>query len=73
MSRYDEVVTPYTSGVLVEPGTTDVVLQDVCASDVPGHLSQAIDPNVTAQILAALDPAHAPAPTCTPFPLPLPL
>lgn len=71
VSRYDEVVTPYTSGVLGEPGTTDIVLQDACASDVPGHLSQAIDPNVTAQILKALDPAHAPTPTCTPFPLPL--
>ena len=71
VSRYDEVVTPYTSGVLGEPGATDIVLQDACPSDVPGHLSQAIDPNVTAQILKALDPAHAPAPTCTPFPLPL--
>ncbi|SDZ24678.1 Lipase (class 2) [Amycolatopsis xylanica] len=71
VSRYDEVVTPYTSGVLGEPGTTDIVLQDVCANDFAGHLSQAIDPNVTALILKALDPANAPAPRCTPFYLPL--
>ena len=38
----------YTSGILNEPGATDIVLQDFCASDASGHLSQAIDPNVTA-------------------------
>jgi triacylglycerol lipase len=69
VSRYDEVVTPYTSGVLNEPGTTDIVLQDFCASDASGHLSQAIDPNVTGLILHALDASYAPK--CTPFTLPL--
>jgi pimeloyl-ACP methyl ester carboxylesterase len=69
VSRYDEVVTPYTSGILGEPGTTDIVLQDFCPSDASGHLSQAIDPNVTGLILHALDPSYAP--TCTPFTLPV--
>ncbi|MEV7099270.1 lipase [Amycolatopsis sp. NPDC051045] len=69
VSRHDEVVTPYTSGILGEPGTTDIVLQDFCAADAAGHLSQAIDPNVTGLILHALDPAYPPA--CTPFTLPL--
>ncbi|ANN20656.1 lipase [Amycolatopsis orientalis] len=71
VSRHDRVVTPYTSGVLGEPGTTDIVLQDRCATDVSGHLSQAIDPNVTSLILKALDPVNAPAPTCVPFFAPL--
>ncbi|SEB32356.1 Lipase (class 2) [Amycolatopsis tolypomycina] len=69
VSRYDEVVTPYTSGILGEPGTTDIVLQDFCSADASGHLSQAIDPNVTGLILHALDASYAP--TCTPFTLPL--
>jgi triacylglycerol lipase len=69
VSKYDEVVTPYTSGILGEPGTTDVVLQDFCAGDASGHLSQAVDPNVTGLILHALDASYAPA--CTPFTLPL--
>ncbi|UOX86061.1 lipase family protein [Amycolatopsis sp. FBCC-B4732] len=69
VSKYDEVVTPYTSGILNEPGAKDVVLQDFCASDASGHLSQAIDPNVTGLILHALDASYLPK--CTPFTLPL--
>jgi pimeloyl-ACP methyl ester carboxylesterase len=69
VSRYDEVVTPYTSGILNEPGAKDVVLQDFCRSDAAGHLSQAIDPNVTGLILHALDSRYTPR--CTPFVLPL--
>jgi triacylglycerol lipase len=69
VSRYDEVVTPYTSGILGEPGATDVVLQDFCRSDISGHLGQAVDPNVTGLILHALDTTYTPR--CTPFTLPL--
>jgi len=69
VSRYDEVVTPYTSGILNEPGATDIVLQDFCSADASGHLSQAIDPNVTGLILHALDASYTPK--CTPFTLPL--
>ena len=69
VSKYDEVVTPYTSGILNEPGATDIVLQDFCSSDASGHLSQAIDPNVTGLILHALDSSYTPK--CTPFTLPL--
>jgi triacylglycerol lipase len=69
VSKYDEVVTPYTSGILNEPGATDIVLQDFCSSDASGHLSQATDPNVTGLILHALDSSYTPK--CTPFTLPL--
>jgi hypothetical protein len=50
-------------------GGLDALLQDFCPPDASGHLSQAIDPNVTGLILHALDPAYPPA--CTPFTLPL--
>ncbi|MFE6615349.1 hypothetical protein [Amycolatopsis sp. NPDC057786] len=57
--------------MLDEPGVTDIVLQDICGYDGSGHLSQAIDPNVTSLILKALDPENALAPKCVPFFAPL--
>ena len=67
VSRYDNVVTPYTSGVLTGPNVTNIVIQDRCAFDFTGHLGQAIDPNVAAFVLNALDPAHARPVHCVPF------
>ena len=57
MSRYDELVTPYTSGYL--PGATNIVLQDVCPADPAEHVAVAFDPNVARLVLNALDPEHA--------------
>ncbi|WP_020496707.1 lipase family alpha/beta hydrolase [Sciscionella marina] len=68
VSKIDEVVTPYTSGLIDAPNSTNVVLQDRCPSDAAGHLGQAIDPNVLDEIERSLDPAHAGPPKCTPFP-----
>lgn len=67
VSRYDEVVIPYTSGILDAPNVTNIVLQDVCRLDSAGHLGLAIDPNVTALVLRALDPEHAPPVRCKAF------
>lgn len=54
MTRYDELVVPYTSGEL--EGADNVVVQDVCPTDAAEHVGVAFDP-VTAQIvLNALDP-----------------
>lgn len=56
MTRYDEVVWPYTSGYL--EGEKNFVLQDVCPLNLSGHAAMAFDP-VAAQIaFNALDPAH---------------
>ena len=39
VTRYDEVVVPYTSGFLAEgPRTTNVTIQDTCPSDLADHL-----------------------------------
>jgi len=65
VSKYDTVVTPYTSGVFTAPNATNVVLQDHCAQDFTGHLGQAIDPNVASFVLNALDPTSAVH--CQPF------
>ncbi|GAA4850991.1 lipase family alpha/beta hydrolase [Saccharopolyspora rosea] len=56
MSRYDELVTPYTSGYL--PGATNIVLQDVCPADPAEHVAVAFDPHVARLVLNALDPDH---------------
>jgi triacylglycerol esterase/lipase EstA (alpha/beta hydrolase family) len=69
VSRIDEFVLPYTSGILNEPGVTNIVIQEQCGliPDTSGHLAQAIDPNVTAWILWALKGKQGPIPRCIPF------
>ena len=58
MTRYDELVTPYTSGRLFEPNATNIVVQHQCAQDFAEHNAVAFDPTVGQDILNALDPAH---------------
>ncbi|MFE1317472.1 esterase/lipase family protein [Kitasatospora phosalacinea] len=58
MTRYDKIVTPYTSGVLSGPNVTNIVLQDRCPLDSAGHLGLAVDPNVADLVLNRLDPAN---------------
>ncbi|MDI2130114.1 esterase/lipase family protein [Yinghuangia seranimata] len=67
VSRYDTVVTPYTSGVIPGANVRNIVLQDVCRLDFSGHLGLAVDPNVAALVLNGLDPAHARPVVCLPF------
>ena len=57
-SRYDEVVTPYTSAFLSGPGVTGITLQNQCVLDQSDHLEIAADPVALADVLNALDPAH---------------
>ncbi|GAB3543947.1 triacylglycerol esterase/lipase EstA (alpha/beta hydrolase family) [Actinopolyspora lacussalsi] len=64
-TRYDEVVTPYTSSFLEDgPNVTNLTLQDFCAIDLTEHIG--ISYNGTAQQLVfnALDPADAQRPGC---------
>jgi triacylglycerol esterase/lipase EstA (alpha/beta hydrolase family) len=71
-SKLDEFVLPYTSGLLDEPGVTNIVIQKQCGFilDLAGHLAQAIDPNVTAWILWALGGKQGRIPGCIPFLIP---
>lgn len=57
-SRYDEVVTPYTSAFLSGPDVTNITLQNQCPLDLTDHLEIAADPVALADVLNALDPAH---------------
>lgn len=71
VSRLDAIVVPYHSGILVEPGVTNITLQDHCPLDLTGHLAMAIDPNVTALILWALNGGWQSKPICLPFVAPI--
>jgi triacylglycerol esterase/lipase EstA (alpha/beta hydrolase family) len=63
-TKYDEVVTPYTSAFLSGPGVTNITLQSQCALDFDGHVGLAFDHIALRDVLNALDPAHAQAPVC---------
>ncbi|WP_051786720.1 MULTISPECIES: hypothetical protein [Streptomyces] len=64
-TRYDEVVTPYTSSFLAAaPNVTDQRIQDFCPDDSTEHLGISYDPVATRLVLDALDPAHARRPAC---------
>jgi pimeloyl-ACP methyl ester carboxylesterase len=67
MSRYDELVVPYTSGHIVAPGATNIVVQDVCPLNLDEHVLVAFDPVVARMILNALDPEHAAPVSCGPL------
>ena len=66
-SRYDEVVTPYTSAFLSGASVTNIDLQAQCILDLGEHLSMPYDHIVDADVLTALDPAHPQHPLCTPI------
>lgn len=65
MTKYDEAVTPYTSGRLDAPNATNIVVQDQCSLDFSEHVTVAFDPIVGQDILNALDPANPQAVRCT--------
>ena len=62
-TKYDELVLPYTSG-LMSDGGTNIVVQDVCPLNLSEHALVAFDPVVTQLFLNALDPKHAKPVTC---------
>ena len=66
-TRYDEVVTPYTSAFLSGSNVHNVLLQSQCALDLGDHLSMPYDHIADADVLTALDPLHPRHPLCTPI------
>jgi triacylglycerol esterase/lipase EstA (alpha/beta hydrolase family) len=66
-TRYDTVVTPYTSAFLSGPNVKNILLQNQCILDLGDHLSMPYDHIVGADVLTALDPANPRKPLCTPI------
>jgi len=65
-TRYDELVSPYTSSFLKGPNVTNIDLQSRCGLDFSDHLSIISSPITGRYILNALDPAHRQPPPCVP-------
>ena len=65
-SRFDEVVTPYTSAFLSGPHVTNITLQNQCWVDFGEHLSMPYDHIADTDVLNALDPAHPRPLVCYP-------
>ncbi|MEU1675999.1 alpha/beta fold hydrolase [Streptomyces roseifaciens] len=64
-TKYDEVVTPYTSGYLSGPDVRNILLQDLCAVDLSEHIAiGTVDRIVAHEVANALDPEHATPTTC---------
>lgn len=63
-TKYDEVVTPYSTTFL-EAGpdatVTNVLLQDGCGLDLSDHLSMSVSPRAIGYVKNALDPVGTPA------------
>ncbi|MER7546619.1 alpha/beta fold hydrolase [Spirillospora sp. NPDC127506] len=54
-TRYDEVVTPYTSAFLNGSNAQNVLLQDKCPDDTNAHVGIAFDPVAIKFVLNSLD------------------
>jgi triacylglycerol lipase len=66
VTKHDNVVWPYTSGLGFGPNVTNVVLQDTCEADEVNHVGLVIDPNALGHVLNALDRTHAKPVPCVP-------
>ncbi len=64
VTEHDEMVKPYTLGLLDGPGVTNVVVQQGCDIDRADHMAITSDRRVAAMVLGALDPASAPPVPC---------
>ncbi|WP_062212269.1 triacylglycerol lipase [Streptomyces sp. NBRC 109706] len=64
-TRYDEVVTPYRTQFIDEPGVRNVLLQDLCPLNVSEHVTIGLtDRMAFHEVVNALDPATAEPTDC---------
>lgn len=59
VTRYDELVVPYTSGIAEGENITNIVLQEECSQDFSGHAGVAFSDHAAGHVLNALDPDNA--------------
>jgi len=64
-STHDELVTPYGTEFVNEPGVSNETVQNYCPLDPVGHIGLAYDPDVEQLVTNALDPAGQVAVTCS--------
>lgn len=64
VTRHEQVVSPYTSGIVEGHGATSILIQDGCEQNHADHLAIAADRRTADFALNALDPAHPREPRC---------
>ncbi|HEY0934411.1 MAG TPA: alpha/beta fold hydrolase, partial [Trebonia sp.] len=64
-STRDELVTPYGTEFVNEPGVVNETVQDLCPLDPVGHVGLAYDTDVAQLVRNALDPANPVSVTCS--------
>lgn len=58
-TKYDDVVTPYTSQLLpAAPNTKNIVVQDLCPTNYTDHYANVFDPDSLNAALQAFDPTY---------------
>ena len=67
VTRYDEVVVPYTSGTVAGELATNIVVQDGCPRDRSDHIALAGSRRAADFVLNALDEANPRQPRCEPI------
>lgn len=65
VTKYDQAVVPYTSGIAEGDNITNIVLQTECRQDYSDHGAVAFSPNAAGHVLNALDPVNAEPVSCT--------
>ncbi|GAA0925833.1 MULTISPECIES: esterase/lipase family protein [Streptomyces violaceusniger group] len=64
-TKYDEVATPYRTQFLSGPNVKNVVIQDLCATDISEHVTIGLTDGLAFhEAVNALDPEHATPTTC---------
>lgn len=57
-TKYDEIITPYTSAFLTGSNVTNITVQNGCFLDLGEHLAISYDQRALTYVLNALDPSH---------------
>ncbi|MDI9919172.1 alpha/beta fold hydrolase [Rhodococcus sp. IEGM 1379] len=57
VTRYDQAVVPYSSGILEASNASNIVVQDGCEQDLSDHIALVASQRTAAFTLAALDPS----------------
>ncbi|KAF9583212.1 hypothetical protein BGW38_010012 [Lunasporangiospora selenospora] len=63
-TKYDEVITPYTSTFVHKSGVTNALVQDLCMFSIPEHLLMITSKVVLRWVLNQLDPVNAKTANC---------
>ncbi|MBT2263634.1 alpha/beta fold hydrolase [Rhodococcus erythropolis] len=65
VTRFDQVVVPYSSGILAASNASNIVVQDGCEQDLSDHIALVASARTATLTLNALDPSNPREVPCT--------